>query len=109
MRELRDCPCCGAGVEIKVFLREYGFCGVVIECPNCHCSIRNGKCFEQIRREERFATPITQDSLAKCLFDTIRMWNSRSKRANADIADLGLETDADAWERKHWEGAGDGN
>jgi hypothetical protein len=70
--------------------------------------MRNGKCSEQIRHEQRYATPITEASLAKCLFDTIKMWNARSKRANADIDDLGLETDADTWEKKHWGGAEDG-
>lgn len=73
MKELRECPICGDPVEIKIKLPDYGFMGVVIECPNCHCMLRNAKCSEHIKEKDRMATPITEKSLAKCLFDTIRI------------------------------------
>lgn len=100
MFKLRDCPICGNPVEIKIALREYGFCGVVIECPSCHCNLRDGKCAEQIHGEDYFATPITEHSMSECLYRAIRTWNKRSKRANEQ--DIGDEMckDADEWKER---------
>ena len=44
MLKIRGCPHCGCIPKIEVFIREYGFCGVIIECPNCKAQIRNAKC-----------------------------------------------------------------
>lgn len=100
MYKLRDCPFCGSAVDIKIGLREYGFNGVIIECQNCHCSLRDGKCSEQIYDNGLFATPITEHSLSECLYRVIRLWNSRSKRANEQ--DIGDEMckDADEWKER---------
>ena len=50
MLSIRGCPHCGESPEIKVIIRDYGFNGVVIECPNCKAQIRNAKCMEMIVR-----------------------------------------------------------
>lgn len=50
MLSIRGCPHCGESPEIKVIIRDYGFNGVVIECPNCKAQIRNAKCSEMIVR-----------------------------------------------------------
>lgn len=102
MKEMRECPLCGYPVKIEVKLPEYGFIGVVIECPECHCTLKNSHCTETIRDGDRLATPITEIALAKCLFDTIRMWNRRSNRANGFIDYVGIEHDAEAWKKTHW-------
>lgn len=99
---IRRCGCCGDPVEVKIVIREYGFSGVIIECPNCHLSMRNSHCCEQIRTEKRIATPITESSLNKCLWETIRMWNTRSKNANTEEIGEDIEVDANAWIKKHW-------
>lgn len=101
MYKIRDCPICGSAVEIKIILREYGFNGVSIECPTCRCSLKDGKCSEQIHDDKCFATPITERSLSECLHRAIKTWNCRCKRANEQ--DIGDEMckDADAWKERH--------
>ena len=65
MLSIRGCPHCGESPEIKVIIRDYGFNGVVIECPNCKAQIRNAKCMEMIVRPEdgMLSNPITEESL----------------------------------------------
>lgn len=85
MLKIRGCPHCGDTPEIRVFVREYGFCGVVIECPNCKAQIRNAKCSEFISTDGAISTPITEESLGRCLWQAIDIWNRRDKRANAEV------------------------
>ena len=87
MLSIRGCPHCGETPEIKVIIRDYGFNGVVIECPNCKAQIRNAKCSEMIIRPEdgAFSTPITEESLGHCLWEAIKAWNRRNKKANAEV------------------------
>lgn len=103
MYKLRDCPLCGNPVEIKIVLREYGFNGVVIQCPACRCELKDGKCSEQIHEDMYYATPITEHSLSECLFRAIRTWNIRSKRANEQDVGDEICKNADEWKerRKH--------
>lgn len=84
MLTIRGCPHCGDTPEIKVYIRKYGFNGVSIECSNCKAQIRNAKCAEFICNENSMATPITEESLGRCLWETIERWNRRNKRANAE-------------------------
>lgn len=100
MFKLRDCPICGNPVDIRVILREYGFNGIIIECPNCHCALKDGKCSEQIRDDDFFATPITERSLSECLFRTIRLWNTRSKRANEQDVGAEMCKNAEEWKER---------
>lgn len=108
VKELRECPLCGCNAKIEVKMPEFGFIGVEIECKNCHCKLQNPSCTETIRDGERLATPITENAMAKCLFDTIRMWNRRSNRANGFIDYVGIEHDAEAWKKTHWGNKADG-
>ena len=85
MLKIRGCPHCGENPEIKVIIREYGFNGVVIECPNCKAQIRNCKCSEFIQTDGVISTPITEESLGRCLWQAIELWNRRNKRANAEV------------------------
>lgn len=85
MLKIRGCPHCGENPEIKVVIRDYGFNGVVIECPNCKAQIRNAKCSEFIQTDDAISTPITEESLGHCLWETIKMWNRRNKKANAEV------------------------
>ena len=87
MLKIRGCPHCGETPEIKVIIRDYGFNGVVIECPNCKAQIRNAKCSETNIHIETGAisTPITEESLGHCLWEAIKMWNRRNKKANAEV------------------------
>ena len=80
MLEVKRCPFCGNFAKIEVVIQEYGFNGVIIRCENCGGMIRNAKCTEMIKTEQTFSTPITQESLGKCLWETIEMWNRRHKK-----------------------------
>ena len=108
-QNVRECACCGCEPDIQIRLPDYGFVGVVIKCPNCGLEMRNADCHEHISSEKCMATPITEKSLSKCLFDAIRKWNRRSDRANGFIDDLGIEPDAETWKKNHhWEEENDG-
>ena len=85
MLSIRGCPHCGESPEIKVIIRDYGFNGVVIECPNCKAQIRNAKCSEFIQTDGSISTPITEESLGRCLWRTFELWNLRNKKANAEV------------------------
>lgn len=100
MFKVRDCPLCGRAVDVKVVLREFGFNGVVIECPDCHCKLMNYNCVEQIHEGEMWATPVTEKALANCLFTTIKSWNSRSKRANEENIGADMCKDGEEWKEK---------
>ena len=86
MLNIRGCPHCGDTPEIRVVIREYGFNGVIIECPNCKAQIRNAKCSEFIHTDNgALSTPITEESLGRCLWQTIFLWNTRNKKANMEL------------------------
>ena len=78
MLKIRGCPHCGENPEIKVVIRDYGFNGVVIECPNCKAQIRNAKCSEFIQTNDAISTPITEESLLTYngLTHTIAEWGA---------------------------------
>jgi hypothetical protein len=97
MYKLRDCPICGSRADIRIIIAEYGFNGVIIECANCHCNIKDGKCSEQIHGEGVLATPITKRSLSACLFRAIALWNNRSKRANEQDIGEEMPQDIEEW------------
>ena len=83
MLRIRKCPFCGTTTDINVYVRDFGFCGVIIECPDCSGSIRNARCYETIRLDNgNLSTPITEKSLGRCLWDTIKKWNHRNFKAN---------------------------
>ena len=100
MFKLRDCPICGSAVDIRIVLREYGFNGVIIECQNCHCNLKDGRCSEQIHEDHYIATPTTERSLSECLYRAIRTWNNRSNRANEQDIGEPMCKDAEEWKER---------
>lgn len=103
MLEIRGCPICNSIPDIEVRLPMFGWQGVVIICKNCGCQLRNADCAEKIHSPGRMATPITAESLGKCMAKAINLWNQRSKIANRSDDDYPeVEENAAAWIEKHW-------
>lgn len=102
MPEIRGCPICNSTPNIEVHLPIFGFSGVVISCKNCGCQLRATDCCERISAPGKMATPVTAESLGKCIANAINRWNHRSKEANRDKDYPEIETNAAAWIEKHW-------
>ena len=78
--ELKPCPFCGQAAELEVKLPVYGFTGCVIHCVSCKAMVRNGNCSEFHTTATSVSTPITTESLTRCISATVAAWNKRTAK-----------------------------
>ena len=75
----KSCAVCGSGsCEIVFDLEWYGRDGAKIRCQHCGNETNLQEIHAVLSDENRFATPITFNSLVKAVFKAVNAWNSAS-------------------------------
>ena len=73
----KHCPHCGAPVDFVFRIPAFGVGGAEIKCTVCGAMMRDTHHFEQIWGEGTVSTPVTTESMVKCVERCIEAWNRR--------------------------------
>lgn len=76
--EIKPCPFCGGLAELSVHLPVYGFRGCIIQCVSCKACVKNCNCSETYFSGDRISTPVTTESLIRCVNAAVETWNKRT-------------------------------
>lgn len=77
---LKPCPFCGQPAELEVKLPVYGFHGCIIHCMACQAKIQIANCYETRFSGDAISTPVTIESLSKCISSAVAAWNRRPQK-----------------------------
>lgn len=75
--KVKACPHCGNPADFVLRIPVYGGGGAEIKCTVCGAMMRDTNYMEQIWGEGTLTTPVTTESLVKCIERCIENWNRR--------------------------------
>lgn len=76
--KVKACPHCGAPADFVFRIPTFGVGGAEIKCTVCGARMQDTHHTEQIWGERCVATPVTTESMVKCVERCIGNWNRRA-------------------------------